>query len=659
MNNQYGNQSNPVSSNPNGIYTQNYQQPITNVSPNGGNKLPFIIIGASVIVALVIIFGFSFLGSKEKEKPGNSKREPEMNRTIMIYMVGSDLESSHGLASAELEHIVPSNIDLKNNNIILIAGGSKIWKNDFISPSNTSVYQLKETGFEKIKEQDLQNMGDGNTLQKFLNETYQEYPAKKYNLIFWDHGSGVQGLESDGIYGDMLSLVELDTALDNSPFNGDEKFDSILFINCLLGGIEIAGIVDDHADYMIATEEVSYAYPELDKFKFLEEIELDDDGFTFGKKFIDNLISDEKLDLISKMYNTPTTYSIIDLSKIKTVEENLDKFAKALNVSRDYYQIASIRSQSFQYGGDAKEFDSIDLYTFVSQLSTLAPSESQKLLNSLNDAILYNYALSDTSKGLSIYFPYNGNQYISKLMSGLSQLNARKNSDYLAFIQQFDLQRKTSGSYFMDVSKNQINTANNDYSMNLSDSQKESFGKASYLIFQKTSSGKYIPVYESSDVTLNGTKLKANFDGKIVALSTSKKNIPISVVKEGSQLYSAKVTVGENIEAKATLEYENGKGKVTYIVAEGGEEALPSMAILNASDYSTITFHNYQYPLIDKQGYFKKNWSEEGTNMNVNMDPIKDSLTMVNVAGSEDYYFAFCVTDLSNETTYSKLVQIK
>ena len=130
-------------------------------------------------------------------------------------------------------------------------------------------------------------------------------------------------------------------------------------------------------------------------------------------------------------------------------------------------------------------------------------------------------------------------------------------------------------------------------------------------------------------------------------------------MKEGSQLYSAKVTVGENIEAKATLEYENGKGKVTYIVAEGGEEALPSMAILNASDYSTITFHNYQYPLIDKQGYFKKNWSEEGTNMNVNMDPIKDSLTMVNVAGSEDYYFAFCVTDLSNETTYSKLVQIK
>lgn len=46
------------------------------------------------------------------------------NMTVMIYMVGSDLESTSGNASVDLAEMAESMADTRHNNIIVYAGGA-------------------------------------------------------------------------------------------------------------------------------------------------------------------------------------------------------------------------------------------------------------------------------------------------------------------------------------------------------------------------------------------------------------------------------------------------------------------------------------------------------------------------------------------------------
>ena len=104
-----------------------------------------------------------------------------VSRTIMIYMVGSNLESTGGLASADLNSI-DKNID-SNTRVMLIAGGSKKWSNNYISTNETSIYELTSSGFTKVKNQPKQNMGSSETLSSFLNYVYDYSKTDEYDLI--------------------------------------------------------------------------------------------------------------------------------------------------------------------------------------------------------------------------------------------------------------------------------------------------------------------------------------------------------------------------------------------------------------------------------------------------------------------------------------------
>lgn len=105
-----------------------------------------------------------------------------VSRTIMIYMVGSNLESTGGLASSDLNSI-DKNID-SNTKVLLIAGGSKNWNNNYISTDETSIYELTSEGFTKVKKQPRKNMGSSETLSSFLNYAYDYSKTDEYDLIF-------------------------------------------------------------------------------------------------------------------------------------------------------------------------------------------------------------------------------------------------------------------------------------------------------------------------------------------------------------------------------------------------------------------------------------------------------------------------------------------
>ena len=105
------------------------------------SKKKNIIIIPAVLLLIIIILVLNF----------NKTSKKNVSRTIMIYMVGSNLESQSGLATTDLESIEYNDMDNENINVVLIAGGSKEWKNNYINKNETSIYELTNDGFKKYK----------------------------------------------------------------------------------------------------------------------------------------------------------------------------------------------------------------------------------------------------------------------------------------------------------------------------------------------------------------------------------------------------------------------------------------------------------------------------------------------------------------------------
>lgn len=151
--------------------TTNYKK-INSIKKQPNLKiLLYILIGIlTSLIGLIVVFSIN--------------KKDIATRTFMIYMVGSDLESRSSMGTYEIEGIDPSLVDLENVNVVLIAGGSYKWGNDYIDKNETSIYQLTKNGFTKVKQQRIKNMGDSSTLSDFINFVTQHYITDEYELLF-------------------------------------------------------------------------------------------------------------------------------------------------------------------------------------------------------------------------------------------------------------------------------------------------------------------------------------------------------------------------------------------------------------------------------------------------------------------------------------------
>ena len=163
-------------------YSKNIKANIEKPKPKANGKKTkigktFLAFGVLLLVMGVVLY---FLNSNRYDG----------KRTIMIYMVGSDLESNYYAASSDINEMLTSNFDDENINLLIYTGGSKKWHTDVISSEENAIYRVKSTGLEKLESYSRTSMGDPNTLVDFINYAYKNYKAEKYSLIFWDHGGG-------------------------------------------------------------------------------------------------------------------------------------------------------------------------------------------------------------------------------------------------------------------------------------------------------------------------------------------------------------------------------------------------------------------------------------------------------------------------------------
>ena len=126
--------------------------------------------------------------------------------TVLFYMCGTDLESDSATepgGSYNLREITKTT-PTDNVHFIVETGGCKEWHaKDLgldISTDKLQRYSYTKEGFELVDEQPGASMGDSKTLSDFISWGKENYPADKYMLVMWDHGSGVHGLLSDELF---------------------------------------------------------------------------------------------------------------------------------------------------------------------------------------------------------------------------------------------------------------------------------------------------------------------------------------------------------------------------------------------------------------------------------------------------------------------------
>jgi hypothetical protein len=255
-------------------------------------------------------------------------------------------------------------------------------------------------------------MGDPQTLVDFANWAANNYPAKKYLLVIWNHGGGFRSLNlakdiawDDTNGGDKITMPELEDALSMISAQIGKNIDIVGMDACLMAMTEVAYQIKDYADILVTSEE---SEPE--------------GGWPYDtilSQLVSNpLMSPEELatDIVDKyIYSYPfsnVTQSAIDLSYIDSLASQLSNLALAIMsdslTPKSKYILASVSSQ--HYG----DYDFIDLYDLCNKILIYSNSLEVKnivlsIQQTLNSAVIksgYSVVGVSRSRGLSIYFPY-------------------------------------------------------------------------------------------------------------------------------------------------------------------------------------------------------------------------------------------------------------
>ena len=374
--------------------------------------------------------------------------------TIMLYLCGTDLESKHGMASSDLEEMRAASSDFGDNfNLIVYTGGCSKWKNG-ISSSVNQIYQVKNGKIATLVSDDgRKSMTDPATLTSFIKYCEDNFPANRRELILWDHGGGsVSGYGYDEKYSGKgsMTLAGIDKALKNSGLT----FDFIGFDACLMATAENALMLNDYADYLIASEEtepgIGWYYTNwLSKFARNTSMNTLD----VGKNIIDDFVSECN----RKCRGQKTTLSIIDLAEFShTVPENLANFSKSVSgkISRnEYKQVSDARYNTREFAVSSK-IDQVDLVNLAENMDT---AEGRALSSSLKSAIKYNRTSSNMTNayGVSIYFPYKRTSYVDKACNTYELIGM--DDEYSECIRKF-AQLETSGQIAAGGSSSPVNS---------------------------------------------------------------------------------------------------------------------------------------------------------------------------------------------------------
>lgn len=478
--------------------------------------------------------------NSEKSDPritmtGSMPESPEKSYTVMIYMIGSNLESRLGNATKDLEEIEAADLSFDDFNVVVYTGGSARWVGDVPCDRNC-VLDMSLSGEERIVAETAgnANMGLPETLASFLAFCDENYPAEHNALILWDHGGGpLWGYGSDELYdSDSLLLDEMRTAMNASPFKGGEegkKLDLIGFDACLMASMESMSIWQDYADYYVGSEELEPG--DGWDYSFLKALEESSDTENLTKSIISKFESYYE-GKKSANYNPDLTLSCVDLSRIGNVNEKVnalaDRMADGID-NGDYVTLMRNRSNAKSFGMAMNKsgevsfyYDLVDVGNLADQMESMYAKEAADVREALQEAVVLQYANIDNAGGMTLYYPCKNKGQFEQLSEYYGNLISE--AGYSAFL-------KSAGGQFIqsksrDWTLGEPEDNGDEYTLQLSEDMLSNMTECTYTILSfKPNVGLYVPYMEHC-------KIEPDKNGVIHL----KKNVPMAVLRNGDEM---------------------------------------------------------------------------------------------------------------------------
>lgn len=319
---------------------------------------------------------------------------------VLLYMVGSNLESESGAASANLQELLDT--DLGNVRVVGQAGGCTDWKMDEFADGGTTRFLIDNGSLSVQEETEAYDMGQASTLADFLQYARITYPAKKNILVFWDHGDGpIGGFGCDDLFGgDSLTLTELDSAFAAAGC-ADAPLDVIGFDACCMASLEVAATLAPYGGYMVASQELEPAsgwdYTVVGQLSGTSAQQM---ACSLAQGYYDKNRADYP----------QATVSVTDLSQTDTLVSTLENLASELQEC-DIASLLPSRGTVYGYGAAGRSSgasDLVDLQDFVQTLTPLAQSgiSLDTFSGELQNTVVLSCSQDNQACGLSLYAPY-------------------------------------------------------------------------------------------------------------------------------------------------------------------------------------------------------------------------------------------------------------
>jgi len=342
---------------------------------------------------------------------GTSRKE----WTVMAYMAGDN--NLDGAAVEDINEMEAAGSSDRINVIVQIDRAADCDSHSDGCGTTRRYYITRDSDRRRITSKQLRDLGPTNTgdsrfIEDFVRETVSDYPAKRYMLVLWNHGSGfyvppemlkreaapsgrelsfrarpklrrsffhatrekilslppsARGICYDDGSQDCLDNQELKTVLaDLQSFLKGKKVDLVGMDACLMTMLEVAYQVRDHAAVLVGSEEnePGEGWP-YDRILSGLVANPGMNAADLGKAIVNRYI--ESYRMWGPFYPN-VTQSAIDLSKLTDITLAVDELASALlgKVGKSKTQSAILRA----WRKTPRFFDNmyIDLFRFAENL---------------------------------------------------------------------------------------------------------------------------------------------------------------------------------------------------------------------------------------------------------------------------------------------------
>jgi KaiC/GvpD/RAD55 family RecA-like ATPase len=258
------------------------------------------------------------------------------------------------------------------------------------------------------------NMGHPNTLRDFINWTITTYPADKYFLVLWDHGTGAMGLCFDVEAGDFLSLPELSEVLRTLPIIVDVVFSDA----CSMNMIEIAYQIREYANFLVGPEGLGYSPAPYEDYLGTLVATPSMAPSLYAQRVVTDYI--DWCTVTSGIGNA--TMSAVNLNNLMFLKAALEDFAIKLEAEETPHlsvmlpvhdAIIAARNSAIEFIGpfSGQQGYYIDLHHLARLIDQSAPSvelglAARTLITSVNRTVMkQEHKARPFSSGLSVFFP--------------------------------------------------------------------------------------------------------------------------------------------------------------------------------------------------------------------------------------------------------------